>query len=49
LADLPVVFLTGRTPDGDERFAAPGVDVVGKPFDPLELVRMVRTRAEGAP
>ena len=32
LAGLPVVFLTGRTTD-DPRFAAPGVAVLGKPFD----------------
>ncbi len=48
LAALPVVFLTGRSPD-DERFRGPGIDVVGKPFDPLELVRVVRSRAEAAP
>jgi len=48
LAALPVVFLTGRTPD-DPRFAAPGVAVVGKPFDPQELVGLVRARIGSAP
>ena len=35
------MFLTGRTTD-DPRFAAPGVAVLGKPFDPQELVGLVR-------
>ena len=48
LAALPVVFLTGRTPD-DPRFAAPGVAVVGKPFDPQELVGLVRARIGSPP
>lgn len=48
LMALPVIFLTGR---GPEEFAAYGgehVTVVTKPFDPTELVAIVR-KAMGIP
>jgi DNA-binding response OmpR family regulator len=46
LSDVPVVFLTSRSPD-DEQNAQGGlgpVDFVGKPFEPGELVELVRRR-----
>jgi DNA-binding response OmpR family regulator len=46
-AELPVVFLTGRATD-DPRFEAPGISVMGKPFDLQDLVALVRSRI-GAP
>jgi DNA-binding response OmpR family regulator len=45
LADVPVVFLTARAPD--EQSAQDGlgpVDFVGKPFEPGDLVELVRRR-----
>lgn len=44
LADLPVVFLTGRTDPADlARYRALGArDVISKPFDPGMLARRVR-------
>jgi DNA-binding response OmpR family regulator len=46
LAEVPVVFLTARSPD--EELAAQGgldpVDFVGKPFEPGDLVELVRKR-----
>jgi DNA-binding response OmpR family regulator len=47
-ATLPVVFLTGRSTDDDPRFEGPGIAVLGKPFDPQELVALVRAGI-GAP
>jgi CheY-like chemotaxis protein len=47
LAALPVIFLTGR---GAEEFKAYGgehVRVVTKPFDPTELVKIVREAIGG--
>lgn len=41
-ASLPVVFLTGRAID-DPRFDAPGISVLGKPFETMELIALVRT------
>jgi DNA-binding response OmpR family regulator len=46
LAEVPVVFLTASAPD-EEETALGGlgpVDFVGKPFDPAELVELVRRR-----
>jgi CheY-like chemotaxis protein len=47
LGTLPVIFLTGRSAD---EFAAygdlPHVQVVTKPFDPDDLVRLVREAIE---
>jgi DNA-binding response OmpR family regulator len=45
LVDVPIVFLTARgdAPVGD----VPGtVDVVAKPFDPAQVVAVVRSRVE---
>jgi DNA-binding response OmpR family regulator len=46
LADVPVVFLTARSPD-EEQNTQGGlgpVDFVGKPFEPGDLVELVRRR-----
>src|SRR4029079_4173796 len=46
LAEVPVVFLTARSPD-EEQAAQGGlgpVDFVGKPFEPGDLVELVRER-----
>jgi two-component system OmpR family response regulator len=48
IASTPMVFLTARTQD-DERRAAAGlddVDRITKPFDPIALVQLVRSRLE---
>jgi CheY-like chemotaxis protein len=42
LAELPVVFLTGRSAQEFEAYAGPHVRIMTKPFDPTELVRVVR-------
>jgi CheY-like chemotaxis protein len=42
LATLPVVFLTGRSAEEFEVYAGPHVRIMTKPFDPTELVRVVR-------
>ena len=47
LAEVPVVFLTGRTPDDD--VAPGGAEFVVKPFDPAALVALVRTRTAAVP
>jgi DNA-binding response OmpR family regulator len=49
LADVPVIFLTGRTegPDPAEAGLGPGpVDLLVKPFDPADVVATVRRRLE---
>ena len=43
LAAVPVVFLTGRAVDDAD--APLGADFVAKPFDPADLVALVRDRA----
>jgi DNA-binding response OmpR family regulator len=42
LAGLPVIFLTGRSADEFESYEGEHVRVMTKPFDPTELVRVVR-------
>jgi len=49
LAEIPVVFLTGRTegPDPAQEGLGPGsVDLLAKPFDPAEVVAIVRRRLQ---
>jgi CheY-like chemotaxis protein len=41
-ADLPVVFLTGRAAEELEEYRDAHAEVVTKPFDPFELVEVVR-------
>jgi DNA-binding response OmpR family regulator len=51
LADVPIVFLTARSPN-EEETALGGlgpVDFVGKPFEPAELVELVRQRVAERP
>jgi DNA-binding response OmpR family regulator len=51
LADVPIVFLTARSPDEEEN-ALGGlgpVDFVGKPFEPSDLVELVRQRVAERP
>jgi CheY-like chemotaxis protein len=48
LAALPVIFLTGRSPEEFAAYAGAHVRVVTKPFDPAEVVELVR-RATEAP
>ena len=48
LASIPVVLLTARAMDEDRaRAASVDADYVTKPFDPGELVALVRSRTEG--
>jgi two-component system, OmpR family, response regulator len=42
LAELPVVFLTGRSADEFAAYAGAHVRIMTKPFDPAELVQVVR-------
>jgi DNA-binding response OmpR family regulator len=51
LAEVPVVFLTARAPDeGENALGGLGpVDFVGKPFEPAELVELVRRRMAERP
>jgi len=42
LAALPVIFLTGRGAEEFDAYAGEHVRVVTKPFDPTELVTIVR-------
>jgi two-component system, OmpR family, response regulator len=42
LADLPVIFLTGRSAEEFEAYAGTHVWIMTKPFDPAELVEVVR-------
>jgi CheY-like chemotaxis protein len=48
LSSTHLVFLTGRAPDdaGSMRAGFDDVDRVSKPFDPIALVRLVRSRVE---
>jgi CheY-like chemotaxis protein len=49
LARVPVVFLSARAMDDDvDRYASADVDYVTKPFDPLALVEVVRSRIEAS-
>ena len=48
LADLPVIFLTGRGVEEFRAYAGEHVRVVTKPFDPTELVKIVREAIGGA-
>jgi len=51
LADVPIVFLTARSPN-EEEVALGGlgpVDFVGKPFEPADLVELVRQRVAERP
>ena len=44
---LPVIFLTGRSPDELAEYAhEPHVEVVTKPFDPATLLELVRAVIE---
>jgi CheY-like chemotaxis protein len=47
LAALPVIFLTGRSPEEFNDYADGRVRVVTKPFDPTQLVQLVRAAIEG--
>jgi DNA-binding response OmpR family regulator len=48
LADVPVIFLSGRTDDPDPAGDALGpVELIAKPFDPAEVVATVRRRLGG--
>jgi two-component system, OmpR family, response regulator len=42
LAELPVIFLTGRAAEEFEAYEGPRVRIMTKPFDPTELVQVVR-------
>jgi DNA-binding response OmpR family regulator len=46
LAEVPVVFLTARSPNEEENEAGGlgPIDFVGKPFEPADLVELVRKR-----
>ncbi|HET9671514.1 MAG TPA: response regulator [Actinomycetota bacterium] len=46
LADLPVIFLTGRSADEFEAYADERVHVMTKPFDPSRLIEVVRAAIE---
>jgi len=48
LGALPVIFLTGRSPEEFAAYAGEHVRVVTKPFDPGELVEVVRRAAEAS-
>jgi CheY-like chemotaxis protein len=48
LAVLPVIFLTGRGAEEFEAYAGSHVRVVTKPFDPTQLVEIVREAMGGA-
>jgi len=48
LAALPVIFLTGRGAEEFKAYAGEHVRVVTKPFDPTELVEIVREAMGGA-
>jgi DNA-binding response OmpR family regulator len=40
--DVPVVFLTARTQEGDEYLVSGAIGVIAKPFEPGRLVEQVR-------
>jgi CheY-like chemotaxis protein len=42
LAELPVIFLTGRSADEFAGYESDHVRIMTKPFDPTELVQVVR-------
>jgi two-component system, OmpR family, response regulator len=42
LAELPVIFLTGRSAEEFEAYTGAHVWIMTKPFDPAELVDVVR-------
>ena len=42
LADLPVIFLTGRSADEFDDYEGEHVRVITKPFDPADLIDAVR-------
>jgi two-component system, OmpR family, response regulator len=42
LAELPVIFLTGRSAHEFEEYVGTHVRIMTKPFDPTELVQVVR-------
>ena len=42
LAELPVIFLTGRSAHEFEEYTGTHVRIMTKPFDPTELVDIVR-------
>lgn len=46
LKDVPVVFLTARSPDDQQEQAQDlgKIDFVAKPFEPVDLVALVRRR-----
>jgi putative two-component system response regulator len=46
LKDVPVVFLTARSPDDQQAQAQDlgSIDFVAKPFEPVDLVALVRRR-----
>ncbi len=46
LADVPVVFLTARPPEDQQAEASDlgEIDFIAKPFEPAEIVRLVRQR-----
>jgi len=48
LAELPVIFLTGRSADEFEAYVGTHVRVITKPFDPTELVAIVREAIGGS-
>ena len=48
LSSTPLVFLTARTLDDDRAAGLEGVDRMPKPFDPIALVQLVRSRVDGA-
>ena len=48
LAALPVIFLTGRGAEEFKAYVGEHVRVVTKPFDPTELVKIVREAIGGA-
>jgi CheY-like chemotaxis protein len=48
LGVLPVIFLTGRSPEEFAAYAGEHVRVVTKPFDPAEVVELVRRATEAS-
>ena len=44
-AELPVVFLTARSEEGDEYLRSGARGVIAKPFEPARLVEQVRAYA----
>jgi DNA-binding response OmpR family regulator len=49
MAEVPVVFLSARSQDGDPSpgYALGNVQYVTKPFDPADLIEVVRARLTG--